>query len=81
MRDLIFSEYLLKLMVGCFSWRFNIYFGFKPTLKLLVRTPGTAHHLANIIPTEKHGGGSITLWGCFSAAGTGRHNWGKDECS
>uniref|UniRef100_A0AAQ4RBZ2 Tc1-like transposase DDE domain-containing protein n=1 Tax=Gasterosteus aculeatus aculeatus TaxID=481459 RepID=A0AAQ4RBZ2_GASAC len=35
------------------------------------RKPGTAHHLANTIPTVKHGG-SIMLWGCFSAGGTGR---------
>ena len=34
--------------------------------------PGTAHHLANTIPTVKHDGGSIMLWGYFSAAGTGR---------
>ncbi len=45
------------------------------------RKPGTAHHLSNTVPTVKHGGGSIMVWGCFSAAGTTGCNRGKDECS
>ena len=30
----------------------------------------TANHPEHILPTVKHGGGSIMLWGCFSLAGT-----------
>jgi hypothetical protein len=37
---------------------------------LEVHKPGTAHHTSNTIPTVKHSGGSIMLWGCFSVAGT-----------
>lgn len=34
--------------------------------------PGSAHRLVEIIVTVKHGGHSIMLWGCFSAAGNER---------
>lgn len=42
--------------------------------------PGTAHHLVNTIPTEKHGGGGIMPCGCFSVARTGKLD-SMDKCS
>ncbi len=32
----------------------------------------TAFHKKNIIPTVKHGGGSVMVWCCFAASGPGR---------
>ncbi len=40
-------------------------FGIKPTHK-------NTFQKKNIIPTDKHGGGTVMVWGCFAASGPGR---------
>lgn len=46
------------------------------------QTPGNTHHLVTTPHTVRHNGGSIFLWGCFSAAGIDTpQNWVKDEWS
>ncbi|KAF7641127.1 hypothetical protein LDENG_00292770 [Lucifuga dentata] len=36
------------------------------------RKTNAAFQKKNIIPTIKHGGGSVMVWGCFAASGPGR---------
>ncbi len=35
------------------------------------RQPGEVYKDKCVLPTVKHGGGSVMVWGCMSAAGTG----------
>ena len=46
-------------------------FGINSTRRVW-RKRNAEYNPKNIIPTVKHGGGNLMLWGCFSAKGTGR---------
>ena len=45
-------------------------FGINSTRRVW-RKRNAEYNLKNTIPTVKHGGGNLMLWGCFSAKGTG----------
>ncbi len=40
-------------------------------VKRVWRQPGEEYKDKYVLPTVKHGGGSVMVWGCMSAAGTG----------
>ena len=54
-------------------WR-NIIFG-RCAACYIWHKNNTAFDKKNIMPTVKHGGGSVTVWGCFAASGPGNLLW------
>ncbi|GFX87299.1 transposable element Tcb2 transposase [Trichonephila clavipes] len=40
--------------------------------RMVWRKTNTSHHPKHTIPTVKHGGGSVMVWGCMAASGVGK---------
>ena len=53
--------------------KFNL-FGSDGRTKIWRKT-GTAYQTQNLIPTVKHGGGSVMVWGAIEAACVGHLSW------
>ncbi len=51
-------------------------------VKRVWRQPGEEYKDKYVLPTVKHGGGSVMVWSCVSAAGTGKLQFieGNHEC-
>lgn len=58
-----------KEVIFCDESKFNL-FGSDGRPKVW-RKPNTELEIQNMIPTVKHGGGSVMVWGCIAASGTG----------
>ena len=43
------------------------------------RKQGESLNTKNLIPTVKHGGGNVMIWGCFSSNGAGTHEFVTDK--
>ncbi|GFS96088.1 transposable element Tc1 transposase [Trichonephila clavipes] len=59
-----------KKALNCDESKFNI-FG-SDGRPMVWRKSNTSHHPKHTIPTVKHGGGSVMIWGCMAALGVGK---------
>ena len=73
-----------ELLEACpvFWWDQDKLIWFGRNVMRVWRQPGEEYKDKCVLPTVKHGGGSVVLWGCMSAAGQwgATVQWGNHEC-